>query len=429
MGLPQASVIGAAFDGIDPARLQAILSRVVTEGIAVAPQPMLAELLLECAADPVDVAAETFISRLSAATMDLMVPADMAAALDEPREGGSLLEFLVEGLWEENGLALPTIRLQPADGLPDGTFALRINDLTSLPVRTIDDDHILVNDTPERLGPAGYPGAPMLNPATMQPGALVEAALRERLEAAGYTTWDRPGHVVLAVAQEIRDRVGAVVHTGRLQAHLDTLEASFPDLVRAARARVKPHVLAMTVRRLAYDHVPLRDMRLILERLIDLEYAGDRNTVLGEPVLHGAPVVDRESPESVEAFVRAGMRGALAQALLGGTDRIADTLTVYLVGPSVEALLAAPRTRAQDDAIIAAVSDELAMLSATAQTPAVLTADALRLPLRRLLRAPLPRIRVVCYGDLPPDLNIQPIARIDLPDTTQPVAEDAEEGR
>jgi type III secretory pathway component EscV len=46
--------------------------------------------------------------------------------------------------------------------------------------------------------------------------------------------------------------------------------------------------------------------------------------------------------------------------------------------------------------------------------PAVLTSDELRRPLRDLLRPQFPGVVVLGYGDLPPDFNVQPVARISL---------------
>ena len=50
----------------------------------------------------------------------------------------------------------------------------------------------------------------------------------------------------------------------------------------------------------------------------------------------------------------------------------------------------------------------------TAQDPVVLTTALIRYRLRKALRGAFPRLSVLSYQELSPDMNIQPIARISL---------------
>jgi flagellar biosynthesis component FlhA len=62
--------------------------------------------------------------------------------------------------------------------------------------------------------------------------------------------------------------------------------------------------------------------------------------------------------------------------------------------------------------VYAALRAELAMLPPTAAVPALLTRDETRRRLAECVRQEFPQTTVVSYGDLPPDCNVQPVARI-----------------
>ena len=67
---------------------------------------------------------------------------------------------------------------------------------------------------------------------------------------------------------------------------------------------------------------------------------------------------------------------------------------------------------AADSAIRKAVREEVGSLPPTAQNPVILTSTAVRRKLRRMLVHEFPRLAVLSYQELSPDMNIQPLARI-----------------
>jgi type III secretion protein V len=95
---------------------------------------------------------------------------------------------------------------------------------------------------------------------------------------------------------------------------------------------------------------------------------------------------------------------------------------VYLLDPKVEERLEQPLPLSRDDrsALLRALTEEIGSLPPTAQNPVILTTASVRLRLRREMGADFPRTAVLAYQELSPDMNIQPIARIEAPDLTNP---------
>jgi type III secretion protein V len=250
---------------------------------------------------------------------------------------------------------------------------------------------ILVNDTPENLAPLGVDAAPTLNPATAQPAAIASDEHKESLESAGLTTWNPIGFLILCLAAAVRQSAHALMTRDVADGLVGQLGSAFPALRAAADEHVPPDKLAPVLRELLLDGVSVRNLRRILELLIRYETVERAN--------HRTDAV---------TFVCEGLADLIAFTLARGTS----TVVVYLLDPEIENALADGADETTAGRVSAAVRDELAFLPAMAQVPAILTHDESRRRLRDLLRPEFPRMRVLSYSELPPDYNVQPVARI-----------------
>ena len=96
------------------------------------------------------------------------------------------------------------------------------------------------------------------------------------------------------------------------------------------------------------------------------------------------------------------------------------TIVTYLLDPEIEAALSAKPADddisdvpdSLPDRVIAATHAEFDHLPPTAQVPMILTTEGLRRPLAAMVRHEFPRLVVLSYGDLPPQQNVQPVARL-----------------
>jgi type III secretion protein V len=153
-------------------------------------------------------------------------------------------------------------------------------------------------------------------------------------------------------------------------------------------------------------------------------------------------------PVNLTSFVRSGMKRYVSHKYTRGQS----TLIVYLLDPQIERILLehqaprtseqgqsppftaalailstrthqAPRTNEQGHSpldenernkILQAVRAEVGELSGSTSVPAILTTIDVRPALREILAPEFPRLPVLAYQELSPDMNIQPIARISL---------------
>lgn len=353
--------------------------------------------------EPINPDSELFIPVVTPIVLevsDALVP-----FVDSRQDGGKflyeLIPFMRDGLFVELGVRFPGVRARGNPGLPPGAYQIQINEV---PVVTGQATlgHILVNDTVDRLKLMNIEGFEAVNPATRQPAAWVPEQHKEMLEAAGLTTWDVPGYMILHVAAVLRRQAREFLGVQEVQTMLDQLEKAFPAIVKEVIPKVIT-VLKLTdvLGRLVEEEISIRDLRGILQAIAEQGQTEADSVMLTE-------------------HVRAAQKRYVSHKYARGTN----TLIVYLLDPQIEDAIRSSIKRtsagthlalepdiAQE--IVQAVKNECGHLPPTAQRPVILTSMDIRRYVRKLLEYEFnPPFSVVSYQELSPELNIQPVARI-----------------
>jgi type III secretion protein V len=357
------------------------------------------------AKEPINPDSELFIPVVTPIVLevsDALVP-----YVDSRQDNGKflfeLIPFMRDGLFVEMGVRFPGVRARGNPSLPPGAYQIQLNEV---PVVTgqATIGHVLVNDTVERLKLMNIQGFEAINPATRQPAAWVPEQHKDTLEAAGLTTWDVPGYIILHLAAVLRRHAREFVGVQETQSMLDQLEKAFPAIVKEVVPKVV-NVLKLTdiLGRLVEEEISIRDLRGILQSLAEYGQIEADNVMLTE-------------------HVRASQRRYVSHKFARGTG----TLVVYLLDPQIEEAIrgSIKRTSAGThlalepdiaQEIVQAVKTECGHLPPSAQRPVILTAMDIRRYVRKLLEYEFnPSFSVVSFQELSPDLNIQPVARISI---------------
>jgi FHIPEP family len=400
---PQASLDGKAWSP-DPGALLECLQEMLALRLSLADREAVMDMLVRPSDRAPVVLAEDLITALVPEAIEVQLSRaylrelTLAAAPDE----GQLFAVLRDGAFAELGLVYSQFHWVVADDLKPHTWRFKIGHLTTLPVVGPRADQLLVNDTPERLQLLNVPAIPDVNPATNQPGSLVEVHHRDKLNAEGLATWTLPEYLRLSLAAALRSRGALFVHRRSVEAALNEVKKAFPATIDAVNAHAPIERITRVLRSLAAEQVSIRNLRRILGRLVEYEAPEDLLDLIG--------------------LVRAGMARELGYKLARSTR----TVVVYLFDGEIEKLLQAMvagrcdrskenRQDADLDRVAAAIRDELRHLPPTAaQLPILLTTAVVRPKLRALTALEFPRLSVTAYEDLPPDINVQPVARISL---------------
>jgi flagellar biosynthesis component FlhA len=320
------------------------------------------------------------------------------------QEGIALFPFLRDGLAVEQGLVFPRLRFAVDRDLRPGTFAFKLNEIVSVPLRALAPDQLLLNDTVERVRDLDPAAAATVNPGSAYPASVVAPGVKPAAVDRGLTTWGQLDHIVLCLAEFLRQHGWRTVHRAGVRNQLRTVRAAFPALVASAQLRLPDERITAVLRSLLRDRVAVRNLRGVLEGCLDDSFV----QTAGRPATSDA----RSDEELVGAA-----RGALGREIAQRAARGTNALVVYLLDAGIERLAveqAAHVSAPAADRILGAIRAELRHLPATAQAPHLLTTREARATLQRVVATEYPRMAVLAHEELPPGINLMPVARIQL---------------
>jgi type III secretion protein V len=355
--------------------------------------------------DAPELVVEQLFERLRPGVVEILLsPLALEQVLDSPPQSmGEMFRFLREGLAAELGLTYPPFTFVPASDLQGRTFAFRLGALRTTPFLGLGPDECLVNESWEKVG--DLKGRRAINPATGAPAAIIPLSARKSAEDRGLTAWDARQHLMLALAGALRTNGRLFVTESVAAEVIEKASSMSPPLAQVlARSSLDKVDVTRVLRTLAAEEINIGNSIQILEILAERVHRSSR----------GSDAATVPNCRDLVADVRAGLR----RQLRAKYSRRTETVVVYLLDPQIEKLAAATRGRGLDrrevDQVVGAVAAEMEFLPPTAQVPVLLTRRDLRPMIRELTACELPQLSVLSYDDLPPDTNIQPVARISL---------------
>lgn len=335
-----------------------------------------------------------------------------------------MFDMMRDGLFYELGINLPKVDVISDSSLEEDEFRIQLNDLRFPHMRGLTQDQFLVNDTVEQLSILNISGEKAVNPANGSECAIVQNnnGAATICENAGLTTWGAAGYVVLSLSAEVRRNAGSFLTAAVVECSMNLLENAFPALINTVSNRFEIDVLAQILRDLLDEEISIRDLRSILESLlainetidVDLSkyivfFPGTANIC---PAAKGIKLEDLNCVDYLNC-----VRMSLKRQISYKYTRGGNTLVVYLLDPLIEERIRdidqLPLTDEESDKLITSIFTEVKNLPPTTRVfPVILTTLDIRKKLRNLIEKEFPRLAVLCYQELSPDMNIQPIARI-----------------
>jgi hypothetical protein len=334
-----------------------------------------------------------------------------------------MFEIMRDGLFYELGILLPKVAVDTDESLEDNEFRLQINDVRFPPTPGLAPDQFLVNETIDGLAKLEVKSRKAIGPVNGIECALVEyrdGAL-DKCRQAGLTTRGPAGFIILSLAGEIRRNAGAFLTTGVAEYGMNQLRQDFPALVDAALKRFGKVTLTRILKNLLDEELSIRDLRGILEGLLSINGTTDVDLSEYIVIFPGpealCPVTQGKGSGELDAANYSDcVRMSLKRYISHKYTRGSNILVVYLIDPEIEAIIRnvneQPLTSEERERLIKAIFEEAHEALSLPQTRVLLTTFGVRRELRRLIAKEFPRLPVVCYQELSPEMNIQPIARV-----------------
>lgn len=333
-----------------------------------------------------------------------LVTVALSAGLHRSIAGARLadqLRLAREQVEQELGIECPDAAVRLDSGLNGMRYAIEIEEV---PVETAElrPDRLLLRDDPVHLhllDIATEQGAPVFE---SRPAFWLDAEHAPRLAAAGIGYNDAAQVIAAKLRDCLRRHAPRFIGIQEAKQLVQRLESSFGDLVREATRTVPMARIADVLRRLLEEGVPVRNMRLILEALVEWGEREARPLLLTEYVRSalGRQICYRYANEMqvISAFVleqdaETAVREALHETAVG----------IYLaLAPAVS------------DSLVGALRQRLSQLNVDQVKPVLITSLDVRRHVRGLLLKNGVNIPVLSYQELAPDFPVQPIGPIGL---------------
>jgi type III secretion protein V len=335
-------------------------------------------------------------------TVPLIV--DVAADLQNSFSSDVLNEELMKirrALYADLGVPFPGISLRFSSSIPKERYHILLSEVP-VAVGQLRPDHVLVRDSHQNLAmlqvpferDAGFlPGIPTL---------WVASTLQQSLNDAGMVTMDANQILTYHLAAVLKKYSSEFIGIQETRFLIDAMESRFPDLVKEALRIMPIQKIAEILQRLVSEDVSVRNLRSILEALVEWGQK-EKDTVLLTEYM-------RISQKRHISYKFSSGRNVLPAYLLA--PAIEDTMRAAIRQTSAGSYLALDPSISK--ALLAAIKNVVGELTPSAHRPVLLTSMDIRRYLRKLIETDLYELPVLSYQELTPEINVQPLDRVVL---------------
>jgi type III secretion protein V len=303
-------------------------------------------------------------------------------------------------LFQDIGLVLPGVRIRgDARQLAEGRYAIYIHEVPVAMGEAL-ADYAFVSDA-QQARALGYEGPGGTHPLTGKPGVWIRQERADEAESKGATVVLPDEFIAVHLSQVVKRHAEELLGIQEVQNFLDAMEEQgYGALVKT----VVPKLLSVQrltdiLRRLMREEISIKNMKAILEALAEwAPYESD--------------------PVYLTEYVRMNLKRYIAHKFSGGQP----TLPVYLLDPAIEQAIqggirhAASGSKLSLDpevsqGILQAFRKVFAKVDA-ATRPIVLAQMEVRYFAKRLIGFEFPNVIVLSFQELPPEVRVQPVGRV-----------------
>ena len=337
------------------------------------------------------------------ARIQLLLGEELAAWVD-PSRVAMLLGRKNAALSDELGVDIPKTDVRASGRVEPDRFRLEV-DAVGIAEGGIPKDVLLLTDERDHAVLAGTTPVEGEAMAGLPAPLWVPQESGARLSAAGVSCAEAADALAAAVSASLRRAAGQFVGIQETRGMLARMETEWGELVRAALGVVPVQRAAELFRRLLDDGISLRNMRGLLESMVEQGAREQDPVLLAEAVRAGLRrqicQQNADSARVIAAFIIEGEAESVIRASVrqtpGGT------------------ILALPEGTAS--ALVERVRAEAA--ASRGPGPVIITALDVRRHVRSLLVNNGLEIPVLSFHDLLPEYTVQPLAVIRAPDASE----------
>jgi flagellar biosynthesis protein FlhA len=315
-------------------------------------------------------------------------------------QGGQLLHRLKgvrKKLSQELGFLIPAVHIRDNLDLKPTAYRITLMGATVSQAEVFPDRELAIN--PGQVF-AQLKGTSAKDPVFGLEATWIDTTQREHAQSLGYTVVDASTVIATHLSQVLQDHAHELLGHEETQQLLNRLQQSSPKLVEDLVPKVLPlGVVVKVLQNLLREHVPVRDIRTIVEELAEHAHRS-------------------QDPVVLTAAVRVAMGRAIVQQIIG----LEEELPVITLDPSLEHLLhqsvrtlnegAIPLEPGLASRLVQSVKDAAEREEMQGQPAVLLVPDGLRDFMSRFIRHSIRNIHVLAFGEVPENRQIKVVANV-----------------
>ena len=340
-------------------------------------------------------------SLLSVEPVEMEFGYSLIPMVDESH-GGKLISRIVifrRQYAQDMGFVFPSIRLHDASSLGTNQYVIRIRG-EEVARGEILVDYYLALEPANPLGEVD--GIETIEPAYGIPSRWILPENKEMAEIYGYNVIDPLSVMLTHLSETIRKYAHELLNRAETIQLVENLKRTEPDLVEEAIPGVVTYAtLEKVLRNLLREGVPIKDLGIILETLVDSLSQG------------------RDIDAATEQ-----VRGALARTI---TRRFCEDgqLRVVTLDAEVEKKIIASLTRNEQGVylamgpdlmqqIVGQLAEQMRKFSDLSQTPIILVSQVIRGYFSKMITQFYPNVYVLSFNEITSNVQIQALGNITL---------------
>lgn len=335
-------------------------------------------------------------------TVPLMIDVDARVQDSIPPE--ALNDELVKvrrALYQDLGVPFPGIHLRFNEALTNGAYRILLQEVP-MAQGVLKPGLVLARETEENLKMLGVPCITEKDFLPRVKTRWVEDSYREQLQKAGVAFLEPSQILTYHLSFILKKYAGDFIGVQETKFLLERMEATFPEVVREVQRVLPVQKITEIFQRLVQEEISIRNLRAILQSLIDWGQKEKESVLLTE-------------------YVRSTLRRYISYKFSGGQN----ILTVYLLDQDTEEKIRKAIRQTSAGAYLAMdpstakklvdnVKKQVGDLAQSLQRPVLLASMDVRRYVRKLIELDLHELPVLSHQELTEEITVQPLGRISV---------------
>lgn len=335
----------------------------------------------------------------------LEVGSYIAELIKKDREGGKFIEEKIPkmslAIYQDLGIKIPGLYVKTDSPLlARAEYIIHLNEVPISRGQII-PDHVLTNETEKNLNRLNIPCVKIKN-IINQETCWVDKKYMPILDKAAIKYWKILDVLLLQVSYFYKQHASDFIGIQETRSLLEFVEKSFPDLVKEVTRLLPLQKITEIFRRLVQEQVPIRDLRTILEGLVEWAQS-------------------EKDPIMLTELARSTLKLSISYACSRGQN----ILPVYLLDPEIEDIVRGSIKQTSSGSYLALDPDSVQLIlqafrntvrsdSHWRSRPIILTTMDVRRFVKKLIESEFPNYVVISHQEVIPQIRIQPLGKIQL---------------